>query len=656
MDNLQFNSDEERRKYLADLARLKRIREESRNERMYQTPPRENPYAYEDAPDDGIYSGEVEVTLPELEDISPQQPYYQEYEYREPEEYPDTPGFSEMQEYPEQRRYSERKDVKEVREKRQRPLKTQTVKEKPQKSPRKPQKSPDKPRKNADKNNLSADQNTLRYSPDGYPEDTEPMEEKKKSKWWLWVLIILLVLGIGYVAYHMFFHKTFQEGYYTVAVFGVDSRDGSVGKDALSDVNILVRVDMGTGEIKLASCYRDTYVRINEDDVYHKFNEAHFRGGPEQAVWMIQDNLDIQVDDYATFNWTAVVNAINILGGVDIDITPMEFVYINSYITETVNSTGIGSVQLTAPGLQHLDGVQAVAYARLRLMDTDYNRTERQRKVISLAFQKAKQADLKTLKGLVEVILPQIATSVTLDDMIPFVRNIDHFDITETCGWPYQRAETDIGSRGDCVVPVTLESNVIALHQFFWPDVPYTPSERVLLNSQHIAEVSGCYGDGATEIRLDDLSGQIGNTSGGVVSAPAQQPADGAAVTDPGVSGENPAPAEETTAVQESSAGDTSASEENPMGYVVTTESPDPAAGNAEPQTPENPEESAANAETQPSAEENTPETAESSASSEGPVPEEPEQTQTPDSGINQNASQPAPDAQNTPEPLFELP
>ena len=107
--------------------------------------------------------------------------------------------------------------------------------------------------------------------------------------------------------------------------------------------------------------------------------------------------MDLEIDDYATFNWKAVADAITILGGIDLEISDSEFEYINSFITETVESTGLGSHHLEHAGMNHLDGVQAVAYARLRLMDTDYNRTARQRLVISLAMEKAKQADAQTL-------------------------------------------------------------------------------------------------------------------------------------------------------------------------------------------------------------------------------------------------------------------
>ena len=100
-------------------------------------------------------------------------------------------------------------------------------------------------------------------------------------------------------------------------------------------------------------------------------------------------------------------------------------------------TTGIGSTQLTSAGPNHLDGVQAVAYCRLRLMDTDFQRTERQRKVISLALEKAKQADLATRTNLVKAILPQISTSVGIDDVLPLAKNISKYHIGETSGFPF---------------------------------------------------------------------------------------------------------------------------------------------------------------------------------------------------------------------------
>lgn len=199
------------------------------------------------------------------------------------------------------------------------------------------------------------------------------------------MLLIFLLLAV--TAYGSFLYLHRPTGIWTVAVFGVDSRDGNT-KKALADVQMVCTLDRETGEIRLASVFRDTYLKIDSKGTYHKINEAYFKGGQKQAVDALEENLDLKIDDYAAFNWKAVAEAINVLGGIDLEITPAEFKYINGFITETVNSTGIGSTQLKQAGANHLDGVQAVAYSRLRLMDTDFQRTERQRKVIALALEK----------------------------------------------------------------------------------------------------------------------------------------------------------------------------------------------------------------------------------------------------------------------------
>lgn len=313
-------------------------------------------------------------------------------------------------------------------------------------------------------------------------------KKKKKKKLLIAELLVLVVLVSG--AFLVFGKGTHQKGYWTIAVFGVDSRDGNMGKGALSDVEMICNIDKATGEIKLVSVYRDTYLKINSKGTYHKINEAYFKGGHEQAIDALNENLDIKIDDYATFNWKAVAQAINILGGIDIEITDAEFAYINGFITETVNSTGIGSYQLKSAGMNHLDGVQAVSYARLRLMDTDFNRTERQRKVVMLAMEKAKQADFGTLKSLVSAVFPQISTSIGIDDIFTIAKGISKYHIGETAGFPFSRTTMRIGKM-DCVIATTLESNVIQLHQFLYNDTNYSPSASVKAISARISEESG---------------------------------------------------------------------------------------------------------------------------------------------------------------------
>ena len=351
----------------------------------------------------------------------------------------------------------------------------------------------------------------------GEPERNSQKPRRKKHRFLFLKLFALFFILAG--AYFVFQFKQTGTGYWTVAVFGVDSRDGKLEKGALSDVEMICVIDRGTGDIKLVSVFRDTYLEIHADGTYHKINEAYFKGGHEQAIEALERNLDLSVDDYATFNWKAVVDAINILGGIDLEISDSEFKYINSFITETVESTGIGSYHLEHAGMNHLDGVQAVAYARLRLMDTDYNRTARQRLVIQLAMNKAKEADLKTLTGLVKVILPQISTSIGVDDLLPLARNIRKFNISETGGFPFSRGETHIGKK-DCVIPLTLESNVIQLHQFLYGTENFQPSQTVKQISAKIAADSGMgeVAENAPEAKVlgqKALEGSGSGTSGG---------------------------------------------------------------------------------------------------------------------------------------------
>ena len=292
-----------------------------------------------------------------------------------------------------------------------------------------------------------------------------------------------------------------MSGYWTIAVFGVDSRNSSVGNGNNSDVNILCNIDQGTGEIRLVSVYRDSYLNISDKNTYNKINAAYMQGGPEQVVKALNRNLDIDIDDYATFNWKAVADAINILGGIDVEITKSEFYYINAFISETVKATGVASTQLKSAGMNHLDGVQAVAYGRLRLMDTDYARTERQRKVISLAFEKMKKADWATINNIVQTVFPQVATSIEINDLLKIGRNITRYHLTETTGFPSELREKKMGRKGACVIPQTLESNVIELHHFLFGDEEYTPTETVRTISQKIVSDTGVHGTKQSETK-----------------------------------------------------------------------------------------------------------------------------------------------------------
>ena len=342
----------------------------------------------------------------------------------------------------------------------------------------------------------------------------------KKKKIIIGVLIALIVLVLGFVAavygyiQHNFgkmngqndiadvqnenisleMRDKMEKGYWTIAVFGLDSRDNSTGKGNQSDVIMIVNLNRETGEIKLASVFRDTYLNVSDKNTYNKINAAYAMGGPEQAVKALNKNLDLNITHYVAFNWKAVATAINILGGVDIDISKSEFYYINAFITETVKGTGIGSVQLKKAGVNHLDGVQAVAYGRLRLMDSDYARTERQRLVIQKAFEKAKKADFATLNSLIGNMSAMCATNINMNDILPMAKNVTKYHLSETTGFPAARGEQKmkIGKlKLSCVIPQTLVSNVTSLHKFLYGEEDYKPSSTVQTISNKIAELTG---------------------------------------------------------------------------------------------------------------------------------------------------------------------
>ncbi len=300
------------------------------------------------------------------------------------------------------------------------------------------------------------------------------------------------------------------EGYWNIAVFGIDSRS-SKAVEGNSDVIMIASINKDTGEIRLVSVFRDTYLKVS-DSSYNKINSAYATGGPQQAVKALNQNLDLDITDYVTFNWKAVATGINILGGVDIELSKAELHYINSYITETVKSTGIGSVQIKGTGMHHLDGVQAVAYARLRYMDNDFARTERQRKVVTQAFEKAKKADLNTLNGLLGNMLSMVATNLTWQDGLDAIANINKYHLGENGGFPFARGDANMGKKGACVIPQTLETNVKELHKFLFDDESYEVSDTVKQISNKISSDSGMYNEGKYVGHVSTDGGYIGYT------------------------------------------------------------------------------------------------------------------------------------------------
>ena len=285
---------------------------------------------------------------------------------------------------------------------------------------------------------------------------------------------------------------TGHDGYQDFVIYGVDSREGSLTKDTHSDTIILCSMNKKTKEIRLVSVYRDTYLD-NTNGEYRKAAECYFFGGPERSINMLNKNLDLSLSDYITVDFNAVVRAVDLIGGVDVDVTEEELPYINGYQTENAEVTGAQITPVTSAGYQHLNGIQALAYCRIRYTaGSDYKRTERQRAVLTQIFQNAKQQGPVKLAQIVDAMIPSISTSFSATELLSLASAITDCSLTETGGFPFDLQAVNI-SAGDCVVPVNLAQNVAQLHTFLYAETGYTPSETVQQISSQISSATGIY-------------------------------------------------------------------------------------------------------------------------------------------------------------------
>ena len=278
-------------------------------------------------------------------------------------------------------------------------------------------------------------------------------------------------------------------GYRNIAIYGVDSRDSELGEGNRSDCIIIASINNDTKEIKLISVYRDTYVDIDGYGL-DKITHAYSYGGPELALKTLNENLDLNVTEFVTVNFDAVADAVNALGGVEINIQADEIDYLNSYLAETSRVTGLETEEITETGLQTLDGVQAVAYSRIRYTEGgDYRRTERMRTVIEAMFEKLQTKSLGEINDLADQILPEVYTNIEPNEIISLAPTIIQYEISDSIGWPYD--VRGITTDRWYSVPVTLESNVQQLHEEAFGEENYTPSEAVQEISDRIESETG---------------------------------------------------------------------------------------------------------------------------------------------------------------------
>lgn len=350
-------------------------------------------------------------------------------------------------------------------------------------------------------------------------EEENNMRKKKKMNKGLKIfLIILLVLviiivGLGVAGYTFVNGKigkmqkenidttavgineeTKQElkGYRNIALLGIDSRADDYGLGNRSDCMMIASINQETNEIKLISVYRDTYVYVMENGTKRldKITHAYSYGGAQNALKSLNEALDLNITEFVTVNFDAVIAAVDSLGGVYIDIDSSELKYINDYIDATSQSSGVSSSHISSTGRQKVDGVQAIAYSRIRYTaGGDYKRTERMRIVVEAMLSKAKTLGIGQLNSFANTILPRIKTNISTGEIIGLLPSVASMKISESLGWPY--VTKGITTDRWYGVPVTLKSNVEKLHKEIFGQENYEASDIVKEMNDAIIKKTG---------------------------------------------------------------------------------------------------------------------------------------------------------------------
>jgi LCP family protein required for cell wall assembly len=318
------------------------------------------------------------------------------------------------------------------------------------------------------------------------------------------ILVLFVLLGIGYILtkYGKLQLNLFEDGeihfnigakqedYKTIALFGGDSREGELDAGTHADTIMIVSIDNKTKEVKVLSVYRDLMTK-QIDGKIRKANSAYFLGGPKEAINMLNLNFDLDIEDYVTVDFKAMAVMVDLLGGIDVDVKENEAAEMNNYINESAQVVG-GKATTIRPGMQTLDGVGALTYARIRKdVGGDYARTERQRVVIQKMLEKVKSTDLKTINQIINEVFGHIATSFTMREIIELAPGLLKYELAETAGYAFERTDGNIQGIGSVVVPVGVTENVQKMHQFLYPTLEYQVSEVVKNIATEIEILSG---------------------------------------------------------------------------------------------------------------------------------------------------------------------
>lgn len=250
-----------------------------------------------------------------------------------------------------------------------------------------------------------------------------------------------------------------------IALFGVDSRtDKNEGR---SDAIMIVSLDYEHNKVKLTSIARDTYCNIPGRDAGTKINHAYAYGGAELAIKTLNTIFDLDIQDYVTVNFNQMAAVIDAVGGVSVPVSEAERVHANMYLQQGVSPiTESGDSVL-------LTGGQAVAYSRIRKLDSDNMRTQRQRQVLNALFEKAKSLSVLQYPEFARKLLPMVETSLDYGNIMGMTGILASKPAMEQLAFPNEHSNAKGGTHSDGVwyYDYDLEVSKEQLHKFIYEDL-----------------------------------------------------------------------------------------------------------------------------------------------------------------------------------------
>ncbi len=257
---------------------------------------------------------------------------------------------------------------------------------------------------------------------------------------------------------------------YNILLIGCDSRtEGGVGR---SDTVILLSTNEDTKKIHITSILRDCYVSIPGKE-NNRLNAAYALGGSSLLSDTIETNFSIDVDKYVAVDFYSFVDIVDSIGGIEIDVNKDEIPVLNNYVKElnALNGRPEGTYYLTESGLQHLNGTQALGYSRIRYVGNgDFERTERQRTVITKIFEKIQDINIIEMNNLLNSLLPQVRTNLTQAEILSFMLRATEYLQYEwdSLRLPIDDSYQNMRINGMAVLGIDLEKNRKALAEFLY--------------------------------------------------------------------------------------------------------------------------------------------------------------------------------------------